>query len=136
MTLKAPKDLLTGIATIDAQHAELFKRVNLLYQACMDKHGREEVLNTMDYLEYHLKVHMHEEEHYMIKNSYPSYLEHRASHSQFLDIYKGLVEKYNAEGSSAEFITTINKSLRNWILTHIQNEDLKLATFLKTIEKE
>lgn len=44
-------DLLTGNTTIDSEHHQLFDAINKLLDACSSGHGRDQLGETMKFLE-------------------------------------------------------------------------------------
>jgi hemerythrin-like metal-binding protein len=54
--------LAVGHEVIDAQHQELFKRVNTLLEACKAGRGKEEILGVMEFLEAYIGEHFRAEE--------------------------------------------------------------------------
>ena len=130
MTLELSEDLLTGVKGIDNQHKELFNSVNKLYEACLQQKGKVEIIKTMTYLEDYIITHFDAEESLMIDTGYSNYTEHRAAHIGFIDTYKQLAKRYKDDGANSQFVLEINKFLKNWLLSHLNNDDKKLAKYL------
>ena len=131
MSIVFKENLITGIKEIDDQHKELFNNIDILFDKCQQGKCHEEIEKIMHYLNYYLEEHFKTEETYMKKFNYPDYASHVADHQQFIMIYQ-TIKKYNEEhGITSFLIIQINKLLKNWLLTHLKNEDKKLAVFLK-----
>ncbi len=76
---KLDESTTTKIQIIDKQHTELFDRVNALLKALALAKGKEEVADTVNFLESYVKVHLSTEEDYMIKYNYPGYPPHKTA---------------------------------------------------------
>ena len=62
MAIEWTEDLATGVPEIDAQHKELFSRINRLLEACNQGQGRAEVGKTLAFLEEYVLIHFSTEE--------------------------------------------------------------------------
>jgi len=125
-------DLTTGVKQIDEQHQELFTRINALLEACSQGKGKVEVANVIDFLEGYVITHFAEEERYMIKNSYPAYIAHKAQHAEFMDNFAKLKTSFREEGPGVHIVVTTNRIVVEWLRTHIRKLDKALAEFLNT----
>jgi hemerythrin-like metal-binding protein len=85
MTIEWNDNLATGVSEIDAQHKELFKRINVLFEACSKRKGRAEVGNLLKFLEEYVVVHFGTEEKYMTMFNYPEYSSHKEEHTNFVN---------------------------------------------------
>lgn len=77
MTIGWRDDLLTGVAEVDDQHKELFRRFGELLTACNQGKGGEEVLRLISFLDDYVVKHFTAEERIMRQHGYPDYLEHK-----------------------------------------------------------
>lgn len=127
-------DLYTGVEVIDAEHQELFKCVTTLFAKCREGKGKEEVLNTLTFLEDYINTHFRHEEEYMRKYNYKGYSGHVASHAQFVHLYKSLKSDYEKSGSNSFLVIKVNDLLKNWLLVHLKGPDKDLAKFLASKE--
>lgn len=129
MTIEWKDNLATGINEIDAQHKELFKRINLLFEACSKNKGRAEVGNLMKFLEEYVVIHFDTEEKYMIRFNYPEYSSHKEEHSNFTRDLLDLKKQFDV---STETLTLLklNRKLVDWLRNHIGDVDRKLGVFL------
>ena len=74
--------LSVGVAEIDAQHQELFRRANAFIDAIETPERTAELLA---YLRDHARVHFSAEERWMAEEGYPDLEPHRREHAGFLD---------------------------------------------------
>lgn len=130
MSHRLTKDLLTNVAEIDKDHAEIINRVNKLFEACHQGKAKDEIVKLMEFMEDHVKTHLQLEEEYMKKYNYKDYTSHAASHAQFTHLYRSLKQEYLDHGSTSYLVVKANDILKNWLLTHVNKEDKALAAFL------
>jgi hemerythrin-like metal-binding protein len=122
-------DLHVGHEEIDEQHAALFDTVNRLHEALRAGRSRQELGDILSFLHTYTVTHFHAEEALMEASSYPGLPAHRTLHHELAQQVKDLDIKY-AAGSMTLSIMTMH-FLRDWLSHHIQEEDRKLADFLR-----
>ena len=126
--------LSIGIATIDSQHRELFKRINTLVAAIKQHRCKEEIDNTIKFLEDYARVHFSDEERHMKEAHYPGYEEQQEDHRRYLAALAELKEQASfprAQGSSYDLSATTNQVVVDWIVDHILKMDMKFGDFLR-----
>jgi hemerythrin len=124
-----------GIKEIDDQHMQLFEAIDKLFTACAQGKGKEEVGNTLTFLEDYTKVHFNDEQKLHIKYAYPEKTAHRDIHEKFLGSLSLLKKQFEEEGAGVLFISTVNKTVLDWLIRHIGNSDKEFATFVKQQQK-
>ena len=72
MAIEWSDNLSTGVAEIDNQHKELFRRINDLFDACNQGKGKSEVAGVMEFLESYVVEHFGKEENYMKNTAMPA----------------------------------------------------------------
>jgi len=126
--------LSIGIATIDSQHRELFKRINNLVVAIKLGRCREEIDNTIKFLEDYARIHFSDEERHMRETHYAGYTEQQEDHRRYLAALAELKERASlprAPGSSYDLSATTNQVVVDWIVAHIVKLDMKSGEFLR-----
>lgn len=131
MAIEWRKSYEIGIVEIDAQHQELFHKINNLLEACSTQKGKEEVLNTIDFLGEYVIKHFRDEEKLQTDSGYPDYYQHKLAHEQFKKDYKILKSKLDEEGVSLNFILTVNQVVVDWLVKHIAGADRTFGNYLK-----
>lgn len=129
------EDLSVGIAAIDSQHKELFKRINSLVTAIKQHRCKDEIDGTINFLEDYANFHFSEEEKRMQQSSYEGYEEHRMHHKRYLSALAELKQQAalpRVQGVSYELSVTANQVVVDWIIDHIMKIDKKFGAFLKT----
>lgn len=114
-----------GVSVFDEQHKKLVTLINEMFQLVRDKDDTEKILQYLDELIDYTKEHFGDEEAAMEQSGYPLIEEHKAIHAdllkQVLDFQKRVQEK------SDEVSVDLYQFLREWLLTHILEEDKKYA---------
>ncbi len=129
--LEWTQDLSVNIEKIDNQHKELFKRTNNLLKACQKGKGKEEVLNTLNFLDYYINFHFRDEERFMRFINYPKIEEHKEMHREFEKTFENLKEEFQ-EGKEFLVLTVkLNSHLVKWLINHISGEDKEIGKFFK-----
>lgn len=119
----------TGCKKIDEQHQKLVDIVNELYDAFLAGTANEklgEILKSLnDYTVYHFET----EEQFMQKYNYPQTDAHKETHEKLIDN----ITEFYAKHSSGDISVTydVMNFLRQWLVEHIQKEDMQFADFLK-----
>jgi len=132
MSVEWTDDLETGFARIDEQHKELLRKVDNLLTACRNGYGKEEVADTIAYLERYIVEHFRDEERVQMENAYPEYNVHKLEHERFLKDFEELKADFEREGASLPLIVTTNRVVVAWLMNHIKKTDKALAEFLRT----
>lgn len=125
MAIKWKDSYKIGDADIDAQHVELFEKINRLLEA-RDK--ASQTLCAMGLYQY-VREHFAHEEALMRQLQYPSLKVH-------IELHNALVTRLNTV-SLAIANETLDKAelesfLVEWTLSHIRTFDTKLAAFIKS----
>lgn len=122
--------LVTGIEDIDAQHQELFRRLDALLEAIRAGRSRDEVGRTLTFLEEYASHHFTAEEAQMEARGYAGLADHRAEHEGFRGELRALEAEYLRDGATASLIIRVNTHLTGWLRSHIYRTDRALADFL------
>ena len=123
-------DLRVGQATIDQQHAALYDAVNRLHDALRANHSRQEMADILAFLRAYTVDHFPAEEALMRDAAYPALEHHHALHEELVRQVMELEKNY-ATGTMILSIMTMH-FLKDWLAHHIQEEDQKLAAYLRT----
>jgi len=122
-------DLRVGHEEIDHQHAALFDAVNRLHDALRSERSRQEQGAILAFLHAYTVDHFQMEESFMRETGYPELESHHALHENLIQQVRDLEERY-AAGTMTLSIMTMH-FLKDWLTNHIQDEDRKLAAFLR-----
>jgi len=126
------EDLWVGIAEIDEQHAELFKRIKSL-NTVVKSSDIQDVGKMMDFLSAYIETHFSMEEKLMEENRYPYRDEQIRQHRQFVKKLDDLQKQYYQDISDQRLARHIITWLSHWLIRHIANIDRALASYLKRL---
>jgi hemerythrin len=122
------KSLETGIALIDAQHKELFRQIDDLMDAGKESRFGE----TLNFLEKYIVKHFSDEQKMHVTSNYPKAAKHREYHDNYVSTFTKLKAKYTKEGPTLENRLAINKTVIDWLKTHILVHDREFAEYYKS----
>jgi len=125
--------LLTGHATVDAQHRELFALVNDLNAATIVDRGDESTVAALNRILSYATNHFSTEEALMDATDYPSSECHRSLHREFAATAQRLADEH-AHGADLT-IGQLAAFMEAWLETHIREEDLLLIEHVREFER-
>ncbi len=121
--------LRLGIAEIDDAHKLQTELVDRLIEAIRAGADSETVLTALLRLVDETTDHFAAEQELMRASSYPACEAHAEEHSRLLDRVSRLLSDFSA--GRAEMTLQTARSLRPWLLDHVQGMDRALATYLQ-----
>ena len=131
MAIQWTPDLAVGVEKIDEQHRELFRRFDVLVDACKQRRGKQEVGELLGFLNDYVISHFGEEEGLMVGNNYPDFNAHLAQHKYFMRKLDDLREKLLRDGPSTGVVIMTNQTVLAWLIEHIKHVDTRVGAFLK-----
>ena len=129
MKLEWSPALSVGIAEIDAQHQELFRRAARLLDG-LHRGEPAEMGELVDYLHRYAVTHFGEEESSMRDARYPGYARHKAEHDRFIGDLLVIAADLERDGSGKSLARRVDHWLREWLREHVSGTDAELARFL------
>ncbi|WP_027389788.1 bacteriohemerythrin [Chrysiogenes arsenatis] len=128
--------LATHHPLIDSQHRELLVRINAFVSYCNQPHEFSfeeelEALNLVLYLLDYVIDHFSAEEKLMLECDYPAFLAHRHAHSEYIANLYHFREKFRVIGLDKEMEDYLNDKVVDWLVHHIMEEDVKIATHIE-----
>lgn len=130
MTIEWTEDLSVRISWIDAQHKEMFEKVNALVRAFDTGKGKEEIMHTLRFLSDYIVTHFKEEEYVMERSGYPYYLAHKSMHDEFIKNFAKLKDQAEQHGPSSYMVFEVKERLSWWIRNHINIVDRAMSDYL------
>jgi hemerythrin len=131
MAIEWNENLVTGNQGIDNQHRELFRRFDLLLEACNHKKGKEEVYHLLLFLSDYVKTHFAMEEDLQTKCNFPNYQAHKEQHHAFIRDFEQLEKQLKEEGTTLLLVIQTNQRIVKWLINHINVMDKELAAFIR-----
>jgi hemerythrin len=123
--------LAVGVREVDEQHKEIFRRVDSLTQALIERRGAEVLEPMFDFLGEYVVDHFGAEESLMRLHRYPQRAEHEAEHRRFVEDYRALRSEYAREGATGFLLVKLNNRVAHWLTGHISRTDKELGRFLQ-----
>ena len=123
--------LETGFATVDAQHRELFDRLDRLLEAAQERRSADEIAGMLDFLGHYVVAHFSNEERLMAQTAFPGLDDHRSEHQQFIRDYSAMYQQFRHEGPSLTIVVRVSDRVTAWLREHIYRTDRTMAAWLK-----
>lgn len=122
---KWTNDYSVKYKVLDNEHKQLFKLINDLYSAFMDKEANEKLSVILDELHEYTVYHFAHEEEILKEKKQELSPEHLQAHKDFIDKIATLKEKHE-KGMSVVKYEMMN-FLRKWLTDHIKDTDKKYS---------
>ena len=129
MALRWTTALSIGVPELDAQHEELFRRVEQPVDAML-VHDRSEAVRLLAFLETYVRDHFAAEERVMRETAYPDLELHVAEHAAFTAEIAELVRTLAEQGPSARLVVSLEREVTGWLRDHLYSTDLTLGRWL------
>ncbi|MBU6370585.1 MAG: hemerythrin family protein [Patescibacteria group bacterium] len=124
------KDMSVGDETIDRQHQQLLKEIDILLSVLIAGADETAIASAVAFLSDYIATHLAYEEEYMRQHGYPDIDFHISLHRDFIDHYE-LFKKEVTDGvPRKELISEIAQYVGAWWLKHILIEDKKYARYV------
>ena len=118
-----------GLPEIDAQHQELFKRLNALTEAT-DAGNKQEIVRLLDFLDTYVVQHFKDEEAAMDELRFPYVAMHKAAHASFVAELKSIEAEFSATGATAWLATRLEGAVTDWLKKHLLNMDQHFGRYV------
>jgi hemerythrin len=129
LALQWSSALSLGVTDLDAQHRELFARVDRLLDAML--HGeRSEAAQLAAFLRDHVVLHFAAEEQLMHDLGYRDAARHAAEHRVFAASMLELDAAMRARGATAELVLRLERESVSWLRDHVYVADVALGRFV------
>jgi hemerythrin len=125
-----PRQLLTGIDSIDDQHRALIRWAHALKSMETTETGRSVVIKTAQFLIAYARYHFDAEEYAMVASGYQEIAKHRREHSMMRRQLNEISEAIKGKQESANgSMMSLQRLIQNWLQNHISSTDLAFARF-------
>jgi len=121
--------LSTGVAEIDAQHQELFRRVNRFLVAVGERRDLDELQGLLDFLGRYVHEHFAEELRMMKLSAYPGLGDHLAEHQLFAREFHLRSAELQASGPTAALARRLEHLLVDWLRDHVAGTDQAMGAW-------
>lgn len=130
------KGMSVGNSLIDHDHHFMINFINTVELILQDPVDKEMLMEVLEQLHDYSIGHFRREESIQRKIEYPQSINHKNSHSTLLSDLEKLKKEIKDTKSEEEISgrsTEIIAFLRNWLINHVLNEDMKLKPFLEKL---
>jgi hemerythrin len=122
--------LSVGVEEIDAQHRELFRRVDLFLGALAERRGAAELDPLVRYLKAYVREHFAEEQRLMEFSGYSGLGEHLEEHHGFTAEFDGLAGELAQDGPTLGLARRLVALLVDWLSDHLATTDRRFGAYL------
>ena len=127
MAIEWTNDLSVGVSSIDAQHQQLFKMADELFEAGKNGKSKEKIGDLLGFLDRYTKQHFKDEEAYMKSINYPGLAEQEKAHQAFVNELTKLKGEFDKSGGNIAVIIGANQIVVEWLTKHISGMDKKIG---------
>lgn len=122
-----------GVVLIDAQHKELFTRVEafmkILRSSLCWEDKVQKVNETLAFMRQYVVEHFNAEEAYQKSIGYPHYEAHKKIHADMVSYVLSMSAEYEKSGFDEQLIQRFGGKLLTWLINHVAAEDQRIAYF-------
>jgi len=127
-----------GVPVIDAQHKELFRRVDSFLQVLRSEDSWDEKIprinETLEFMKRYVVEHFRDEEEYQQSINYPGYEAHKQKHDGMVDYVQDVSRQYEQSNKNEELMQQFGGRLLAWLINHVAAEDQRIADYAKKKE--
>ena len=131
MLLQWTAALSVGDDVIDAQHQELFRRVDRLLDA-MARNDRSEAVRLLEFMLDYCDAHFAAEERLMEQSAFAGLAAHLTEHRRFTAVLRVLDADYREHGLTAELVYRLQREAVDWLRDHVLSTDMELGRWVLT----
>lgn len=126
-----------GVSVVDAQHKELFKRVDAFMQTLRSSVSWEEKVNhvneTLEFMKGYVVEHFRDEESYQQKIGYPAFDAHKKIHADMVNYVLEVCAQYEQSGYNEQLMQQFGGKLLAWLINHVAAEDQRIADYAREV---
>ena len=123
-----------GVPQIDAQHKELFRRVESFLQALRSGDSWDEKIpkinETLEFMKKYVVEHFHDEEEYQKSVNFPGYEAHKQLHIGMVNYVQEVAKQYEQSNNNEDLMQQFGGRLLSWLINHVAAEDQLIADYV------
>lgn len=128
--------LAVGIENIDEEHKAIFDMFGKLYDQMKAGNGHDYYEEMIDFLNDYVTSHLEKEEAFQREINYPDYLYHKKVHDNFKLEVEKMLKAHKESGISNQELIKLNLFVKDWLIKHIHDVDMRLATYYKKVNAD
>ena len=121
--------LSVGVAQMDDQHKELFKRISALLEGMLGGSGASDVPALLGFIAEYVEYHFADEEKLMKSRGYPKFEAHKQLHENFKAEFQSIAARITGEGLTASLLILLQDRVITWLVEHIGRVDRQYGDF-------
>lgn len=122
-----------GVPIVDAQHRELFRRVEAFVTTLRSSAAWEEkvtrVNETLEFMKAYVVEHFRDEEAYQQHIGYPGFQAHKKIHDDMVGYVLAVSAEYERSGCDEQLMQQFAGRLLAWLINHVAAEDQRIADY-------
>ena len=122
-----------GVSRIDAQHRELFRRVESFLQVLRSEESWNnkipKINETLEFMKRYVVEHFQDEEEYQRSIDYPGYEAHKQIHNGMVDYVQEVSMQYQQSNENEMLMQQFGGRLLAWLINHVAAEDQRKADY-------
>ena len=118
-------DFSVGIESIDYEHRELIRLINIILERLEEGGDNEAVADFLGEVHARIAAHFALEERIMRERKYDQFSDHKTDHERLLDDIRDIMDAYEA-GTYAEQREAFAERLEDWFVVHFKTRDARL----------
>ena len=124
-----------GVPSIDAQHKELFRRVESFLQVLRSEERWEDKIpkidETLEFMKGYVVDHFRDEEEYQRSIGYPGYEAHKQKHTGMVEYVLEVTQQYEQSNNNEQLMQQFGGRLLAWLINHVAAEDQRIADYAR-----
>lgn len=124
-----------GVPQVDAQHQELFKRVDSFMRALRSEDCWDEKIpkinETLEFMKRYVVEHFHDEEEFQRSINYPRYEAHKQIHADMVNYVLEVSKQFEQSNYDEHLMQQFGGRLLAWLINHVAAEDQRIADYAK-----
>lgn len=119
--------LRTNVDKIDNDHKMIINKAQELTEAMQQGKGKQQIVETLTFLQKYVKKHFAEEEVMQQKSHFKDFETHKKNHTYFISELDKLSDKIKLDPTSTVNVIELNRLISGWFMNHIQKMDVEVA---------
>ncbi len=138
MTIEWRRQMSVDGSVIDADHRHLIDIINRFENFVVDGLTADEALEILFALKFYAATHFKREERLQKLSLYPHDEAHAQQHEDLLGRLDGIISDLKEAGDRPlnEVAAETSQLLREWLIHHVLESDLKMKPFVEAMRKE
>jgi len=126
--------LLVGVTFIDREHKEIIKHSEKLHDLLLQGNYETYIKELPELLNDYVNRHLAHEEELQKMIGFHLFEEHIKHHDEFREWAEEIKTQVKSNDLSEEEIRTLDISINDWLIKHIQTEDIKIGEYHDVIK--